>query len=1007
MKRSALNPGDNARGISPGSSDPDNAALKKELEESRKLNKKYLQQIDQLKKLTQGLKEGFANSEDALAIIGISDGENHLRVIDMNQAARELFKHNGEKEFYVKDLLSEKNYRTFIDKYLPKLKKGISVTFKGENENGEGYWDSTIYPVFDGEGNVVNIISISKNVSSEHENVRLAAILQAAIDSLPYEVWIRDASGYEIYQNKISRENVGDKIGTTLNDLNFSANSLKYHKNIEKRILSGERFSNEIYSEKDDKRRWSEAVFSPIWSGDNIIGYTTVISDITNRKLSENSLRKNEARFRLIARHSKNMVYDYNLITGVIEWDGAIEEVTGFTPGEFRDFRFENWIQMIHPDDKDDVINSFETTRKQEKVYKTQYRYRKKNGEYIWIEDESSATEFVKGNPSRIMGIMKDINERKTADEIIYKNQKLLNDSHRIARIGVWEYYYRDDLLIWNEDTCRIFGIEKFDHVPAIEDYIHLVHPDDRDRVITHFEETVHENEYKDLEYRIVRPDGEIRSVITVGALNLDERGNAYRAFGIVQDITERRLNEEKIRNSEERYDLVTNLSGYVVFDQDIQGRKVKWAGAIKELTGYSQEEISTIQVDEILKLFHPEDLGVVMSPDNYKGNSISKKLQYRFRKKDNGYIWVEANAFLFRDKNGNPLRWLGIMRDVTEQKRIHELIEESEEKLRKIFDASKDGIIVITNDLKIVELNSSVLSRTGYSHNEITGAGLEKILSEEGVNLVKQFIASDRKADAYINVEGKVKMKGGGTFPIELNITDIHLRDQDAFLVMARDISERKQMERELLNSVITTEERERLHFSQELHDGLGPLLSAARLYVEWLADPTPDVDTDKIILDVWKILEESNKSIREISFKLSPHILQNHGLIEALKAYADRMEQTGKTKIKITSTITGRFDKTTETIVYRVICECINNTIKHARARKISIRLALRGSMLGITYSDDGTGFDVASTVKERRGIGLLNMQSRINAVNGTLSFISTEGKGTKIRITIPVIL
>lgn len=1010
MKKSAKNKTDNVNEDDQNIIDQlklTNKSLQNELKKCKKANALYLKKIEDLNNLIEKIRDGYSRSEDSITIINLTKGKNYLNIFDMNLMAQKIFNVSGQrinKGLNFKDILTEANYRDFIKNKLPLLIKGKTVACRDENGSAFGHWDPTIYPMKDKQGIISSVACVSRNVTIEYENRKLSAILQAAIDSLPFEIWIRDANGVEIYQNKASREESGDLVGTRLEDLNIPEKRIEKHSKLIKRVLGGELVTTESSDKKNGKEIWKSLVLNPIRTDKEIIGYAAILADISDRKITENTLRNSEERFRLIARQSKNLLYDYNLLTGSIEWDGAIEEVTGFTPEEYRDVRFEEWTRMIHPDDKEDVLTLFDAAMRENGSFKAQYRYKKKDGGYIWIEENSKALEHSEGRPSRLIGVMKDITERKKADELIYKSQKLLSDSQRIAHIGSWEYYYGDDMLLWNEELYKIFGVEKTEFLPSIEDFIHLVHPDERQSLTDHFEKTVRGNEFKDIEYRIIRPDGEMRSLLTVGALDLDEKGNAYRSFGIIQDITERKNTEEIIRRSKERYDLVTSLSGYVVFDHDLVMGRVKWAGAIKELTGYEPEELSALSPSEVNELHHPDDRRLIMSQSDFLTDNFSRKLQYRFYKKDQGYIWVEANAFLVTDNN-KPVRWLGIMRDITEQKCINELIKESEEKLRKIFDTSKDGILLINKNLEILEINDSALRKTGYTYEELIGQSINIMISDKGLALVKQYVFSEENSDTYITIEENARIKSGGSFPIEFNVTGIQMRDQEAFLIMARDISDRKEIERKLLNSIISTEERERLYFSQELHDGLGPLLSAAKLYIEWLADPSPEVDKGMIILDIWKILEEANKSIREISFKLSPHILQNNGLSEALKAYANKVQESSKARITINSTVKGRFENTIETILYRVLCECLNNTIKHANAKNISVTIRLTGNMLNATYTDDGKGFNIEKTINSRKGIGLLNMQSRVKAANGTLTIDSSAGKGMKVKIKIPV--
>ena len=142
---------------------------------------------------------------------------------------------------------------------------------------------------------------------------------------------------------------------------------------------------------------------------------------------------------------------------------------------------------------------------------------------------------------------------------------------------------------------------------------------------------------------------------------------------------------------------------------------------------------------------------------------------------------------------------------------------------------------------------------------------------------------------------------------------------------------------------------------------------------------------------------------SIREISFKLSPHILQNFGLIDALRAYSDKIKEKSQINITIESQNIKRFDEKKETVIYRVLCECINNTLKHAHADNISISIKLIDNVMMVEYVDDGQGFDVDQLVSGRTGIGVLNMKSRVKSLNGQLTIQSELGKGAKTSIKI----
>jgi signal transduction histidine kinase len=151
--------------------------------------------------------------------------------------------------------------------------------------------------------------------------------------------------------------------------------------------------------------------------------------------------------------------------------------------------------------------------------------------------------------------------------------------------------------------------------------------------------------------------------------------------------------------------------------------------------------------------------------------------------------------------------------------------------------------------------------------------------------------------------------------------------------------------------------------------------------------------------------LVNEASQAIKEISFKLSPHILDNFGLIEAIKNYAEKLKRSKMIDISIVSDFTQRLNKAIESILYRILCECINNTLKHAKANKIGIRVQKFQKKLKITYTDDGVGFDMDDVLNSKSGNGLFNMQNRIESINGYIVFNSRVGKGTKILIVVRI--
>lgn len=215
-----------------------------------------------------------------------------------------------------------------------------------------------------------------------------------------------------------------------------------------------------------------------------------------------------------------------------------------------------------------------------------------------------------------------------------------------------------------------------------------------------------------------------------------------------------------------------------------------------------------------------------------------------------------------------------------------------------------------------------------------------------------------------------------------------------------------RKQNEVKILSAIIETEENERQYFAKELHDGLGPLLSSVKMAISASSGTSKEDESIKIIQNAEKLINESINSLKEISNKLSPHILNNFGLLKAVKSFVGKLPISGQPKININSNIESkRFPYTTEVVMYRIICELIVNSLKHAEARNIYIDIYTEGQDLRLKYIDDGIGFNMDKPEYESKGMGYSNIISRIRSLNGTVNFFTKPGEGLRVEVQIKV--
>lgn len=209
-----------------------------------------------------------------------------------------------------------------------------------------------------------------------------------------------------------------------------------------------------------------------------------------------------------------------------------------------------------------------------------------------------------------------------------------------------------------------------------------------------------------------------------------------------------------------------------------------------------------------------------------------------------------------------------------------------------------------------------------------------------------------------------------------------------------------RSETEKRVLSAVIRTEEQERQRFAKELHDGLGPLLSVIKMLLSGFAQNNSPEVNEKIKGNLKQAVDEAIESVREISANISPHILNNFGLKDAVTSFVKKLRPNERIKIRFDTNIEKRrFSYNVEVIMYRVICELINNTLRHAEATEVNISLQVSDDTLRLEYADNGMGFDVEQAESDG-GMGLNNMRYRLQSGNGDIEIESEEGKGMRAR-------
>ena len=204
---------------------------------------------------------------------------------------------------------------------------------------------------------------------------------------------------------------------------------------------------------------------------------------------------------------------------------------------------------------------------------------------------------------------------------------------------------------------------------------------------------------------------------------------------------------------------------------------------------------------------------------------------------------------------------------------------------------------------------------------------------------------------------------------------------------------------------SVIVGQENERKRIAQELHDGIGVLLSTASIHFSIVSKTSNDKKTIEMLDKAEQLLKQAGGEVRKISQNMMPVVLSKFGLLEALEDMFEKLDEINDLEVK--TSFTGskeRLPENSEIMLYRVIQEMVNNTLKHAHAKNIEFAYSRGNGVILIDYKDDGVGFDLQK-LPHNSSLGVYGIQSRVDFLNGKLKFESGIGKGTYYQISLPI--
>lgn len=305
---------------------------------------------------------------------------------------------------------------------------------------------------------------------------------------------------------------------------------------------------------------------------------------------------------------------------------------------------------------------------------------------------------------------------------------------------------------------------------------------------------------------------------------------------------------------------------------------------------------------------------------------------------------------------------------------------------------------------MQFVQINPAVTENFGYNLDELKNISSDSMIFNNYISQIESYFR-DNTTLSPVALDYAVA-KDGRIIPVQIRSKILYSGRNKQVMLMVHDIVDRKENEQMILRTVIETEERERKRFAKDLHDGLGPMLSTIKLFINQLDDKDlKKRDRTDMIHKASDMIDEAIATAKDISNNLMPSVIRDFGLIAAIDSFCKKVNATEHIDVFFDpNVVSSGFNKTVEIVLYRIVKELINNTIKYAKARHINITLNERNKRLQMLYEDDGIGFDVQEVMNSRnKGMGLNNIITRAKSVNGTCMIRSVDNQGVSVVVDI----
>jgi diguanylate cyclase (GGDEF)-like protein/PAS domain S-box-containing protein len=758
-------------------------------------------------------------------------------ILTWNHAAEAIYGYTaGEMIGKPLSMIIAPELRELADRQLKELLKGAPLLeTKGVALRKDGsrvHISVTTWPMRSSAGEVTAICTIIRDVSVQYEAEKAKALLVSVVESSNDAVhavnldgtvasWNRGAEALFGYTNE---EIIGRSIA-------ILAPPGRGHEvpSFMRIVARGEHVAPfDTYLRNKDGRNIDVSLsISPIRnSAGEVVGASAIARDITQRKQIERELEeaeKNRSLLASVVESSGDLINTINLDGTITSWNPGAERLTGYTSEEVVG---KNAATLVPPGHEYDVHQNLKTIQGGSSIDSVDAVFQRKDGSGIDVSLNLSPIRNSAGEVVGASAIARDISQRKQIEMQLRDSLDSLQESQAIGGLG--SYVLDIGSGVWTSSNVldEVFGIGKeYEHTVA--GWTALIHPDDRAMMAVYFaEEVAGKGLNFNKEYRIVRlADQDVRWVHGLGRLEFDGKGHPVKMRGVIKDITESKLSEKQLRDSEERYRATFDQAAVGIVHASFEGIILRGNERFAAIAGYSPEEIPGLSVRQITA---PEDRAATATVMQRVARGFgAEAVEKRYIRKDGSLFWARTTVSVQRDGQGRPIHFIVFIEDISQRKKAETQLRDSEERYRATFEQAAVGIVHASLEGRYLRCNARFAEIIGYPLEEIPSLSFQQITVpgdlESSLGLHRQLLEG---AAEIPSLEKRYMRKDGSL--VWARVTFSSQRDGEGhilyFIAIVEEIQARKEAEERLrvtTDALRNSEERYRTAFQMN-HDSI-----------------------------------------------------------------------------------------------------------------------------------------------------------------------------------------